>query len=142
MSAPPMSPPPPKRRRTLQKEPEAPPLINGVPATHISPTLKALAELPFVRTVTFRLNRTFLFGPGRGRATNEEAWLGTQVGKLATRQCTHCAGGSGPFTSCVTIEGFFKESCTNCHYGGLGGRCSFRLGECHLFDSTSKRWKS
>jgi hypothetical protein len=103
------------------------PLENGIPPPFVNVTMKALMAMPSARTVTLRPNRKFL--SGKGRTIDVEAWLGTQVGTLATRQCTHCAKGSGPFTLCVSVEGRFKESCTNCHYGGMGSRCSFRLGE-------------
>ena len=129
-----MSPPPRRRPPKMSPKqvppkprpmPAGPPLINGVAAIHVNAIIRALTAMPFARAVTLRPNRTFI--AGKGRASNEEAWLGTRVGTLATRQCTHCAKGSGPFKTCVFIEGHFKESCTNCRYGGLGNRCSFRL---------------
>lgn len=36
---------------------------------------------------------------------------------------------TGPFDTCLVVDGHLKESCTNCHYGGTGARYSFRDGE-------------
>jgi hypothetical protein len=65
---------------------------------------------------------------------NEEAYLAQERGEVAQRGCSHCRKKkpSGPFESCVFVEGELKWSCANCHYGGNGVRCSFRDGKIFL----------
>ena len=60
------------------------------------------------------------------RASNLEAYYGQYTGKVNVPECTHCAGGSGPWTLCVSVAGHFRGSCANCHYGSEGARCSLR----------------
>ena len=102
-------------------------LINGVPASRLTRTITALAARPAANVVTIRGNRQFR--NGHRRVANEEAWIGTQVGIVAAPRCDHCVRGRGPFTICVTVDGYFGHACTNCHYGGAGQRCSFRQGK-------------
>jgi hypothetical protein len=68
--------------------------------------------------------------PGRtvttNRPTNLEAYYGQYTGQVNASGCTHCAGGSGPWTLCVSVAGHFRGSCANCHYGTEGAPCSLR----------------
>jgi hypothetical protein len=59
--------------------------------------------------------------------TNLEATLAYTRGVLQEEECTHCAKGSGPFTSCVVMPGFFKGACTNCHYNDNASRCTLHF---------------
>jgi hypothetical protein len=49
--------------------------------------------------------------------------------------CRDCRRGRGPFKKCVILDGYFKKSCSNCHYSAEGMRCSFRT---HQQDQTTK----
>ena len=64
-----------------------------------------------------------------GRTANVEAILGQSRGAMEGQECDGCAEGIGPFTTCVTAEGMFGGSCTNCHFGSRGKKCSFRSEE-------------
>ena len=95
-----------------------------LPPLRPNPT-RALTELHVLPA-----HRTPVLRPGRGitynKSQNAEAEIGQYVGQLAGRPCTHCAGGSGCWTECVVVAGFFRGSCCNCHYASEGSRCSFR----------------
>jgi hypothetical protein len=108
-------------------------MVNGAPATRMTTAIRTLAGMPVARAPILRQNRPFI----QSRANNEEAWLGTQAGAVATPPCAPCARGIGPFTVCVIVDGLFRHSCANCHYGGNGTRCSFRQSK---FDSTLSPW--
>lgn len=74
------------------------------------------------------------FRGGKNNPNNEEAWLAQERGEAALRACDHCRKNnpSGPFDTCMVVEGHLQGSCPNCHYGGLGSRCSFKDGELNL----------
>lgn len=61
--------------------------------------------------------------------------MGQSRGAIEGQEYDRCAEGIGPFTSCVTVEGMFGGSCTNCHFGSRGKKCSFR------YEETEKRPK-
>jgi hypothetical protein len=86
---------------------------------------QAMASLTGLVTVRFPILR-----PGRtintARPTNLEALLGQMTSQVTTSKYTHCAGGSGRWSTCVSVPGFFGSSCANCHYGSEGRRCSLR----------------
>lgn len=77
--------------------------------------------------------REVLLRPGKvlqmNRTTNQDAILGFTRGQKAKPACTSCKTGFGPCTECIVVPNMFKGSCTNCHYGSDGARCSFRAGE-------------
>lgn len=81
-----------------------------------------LAALPPLRAPALRAGRT----TNPARPSNLEAEIGQMVGQVQPLGCTHCVGGSGTWTQCVVVPGFFGGSCANCHYGSEGSRCSFR----------------
>ena len=87
-----------------------------------------LIQQPRVRGVLLRHSKTLQFN----RTTNRDAILAFTRGEVAEPACTTCEAGAGPFTQCVIISEMFKGSCTNCHYGSEGARCSFRPGK-YLF---------
>jgi hypothetical protein len=60
------------------------------------------------------------------RPSNLEALYGQYVGQVNVPGCTHCAGGFGMWTECVSVSGHFGGSCANCHYGSEGARCYLR----------------
>lgn len=83
---------------------------------------KKLLALEGVRNVFLRGERELYLQ----RPTNVEAVLGQSRGELEEVECKACAAGGGPFTTCVTVEGMFGGSCTNCHHGSKASRCSLR----------------
>lgn len=90
-----------------------------------SRALAALLALPDARHLEFRaLDSNDL--PNLVRMQNLEAAVGYTVGDLVQPQCTSCAAGHGQFLECVRVEGYLHGSCTNCHFGGEGARCSLR----------------
>lgn len=60
------------------------------------------------------------------RPVNLEALFGQLTGQVNAVPCQHCARGFGVWTQCVSVAGFFRGSCANCHYGSEGARCSLR----------------
>ena len=102
-----------------------PPLIWVAPPLPARPTGNTvrLAALPPLRVPVLRPGRT----SNPARPSNLEAEFGQATGQVRVPRCTHCAGGSGVWTECVVVAGFFGGSCANCHYGSEGGRCSFRM---------------
>lgn len=64
-----------------------------------------------------------------GRPTNVEAVLGQSRGVMEVEEYKGCAGGGGPFTTCVTVQGMFGGSCTNCQFGSKAAKCSLRKSE-------------
>jgi Protein of unknown function (DUF3716) len=55
-----------------------------------------------------------------------EAYLGQLTGPENANACSHCRKGAGIWVLCVSVEGFFGGSCSNCHYNNEGVRCSLR----------------
>jgi hypothetical protein len=102
-----------------------PPLIWVAPPLPARPTgtMVRLAALPPLRVPVLRPGRT----SNPARPSNLEAEFGQATGQVRVARCTHCAGGSGVWTECVVVAGFFGGSCANCHYGSEGARCSFRM---------------
>jgi len=92
-----------------------------LPLTRTAATT-ALLALPLLRAPVPRPGRT----PHTDRPSNLEAWIGQVTGQIQTPGCGHCVGGSGQWLHCVTVAGYFGGSCSNCHYGSEGARCSFR----------------
>ena len=98
------------------------------------PALPALPPRPTRAMLSLSLlapRRVPVLRPGRttnraARPANLEAELGQFTGQVHASGCTHCAGGSGTWTVCVVVAGFFGGSCANCHYGSEGARCSLR----------------
>jgi hypothetical protein len=60
------------------------------------------------------------------RSSNREAFVAQCVGAVQIVLCKSCRKEKGPWKGCVAVDGFLVGSCANCHYGGEGGRCSFR----------------
>ncbi len=61
------------------------------------------------------------------RAVNWEAALSQTTGmEMDVTPCRHCQKGCGPFAACVVATGMFGGSCGNCHWQGMGRRCSNR----------------
>ncbi|KAH6665181.1 hypothetical protein B0J14DRAFT_236465 [Halenospora varia] len=102
----------------------APAPAPALPALPSHPTraMTALSLLAAQRTPVLRPGRT----TNPARPANLEAELGQVTGQVSVPGCTHCAGGSGVWTVCVVVAGFFGGSCCNCHYGSEGARCSLR----------------
>jgi hypothetical protein len=83
----------------------------------------ALAQFAPLRVPQIREGR----GPTHTkRNLNLEADLCQKSGTVREPGCTRCNKGAGPWTECVTVDGFLQESCANCHYSGAGPDCSFR----------------
>ncbi|OBT79762.1 hypothetical protein VF21_01470 [Pseudogymnoascus sp. 05NY08] len=90
-----------------------------------SRALAALLALPDARHLEFRAldpNDP----PNLGRMQNMEAAVGFTAGEIVVPGCSDCAAGHGQFAGCVRVEGWLHGSCTNCHFGGEGSRCSLR----------------
>lgn len=100
------------------------PALPALPAlpSHTTRAMTALSLLAAQRTPVLRPGRT----TNPARPANLEAELGQVTGQVSVPGCTHCAGGSGVWTVCVVVAGFFGGSCCNCHYGSEGARCSLR----------------
>jgi hypothetical protein len=101
--------------------PPPPPALPALPARPTR-TMASLALLAVRRVPVLRPGRT----TNPARPANLEAELGQFTGQVHAAGCTHCAGGSGVWTVCVVVAGFFGGSCANCHYGSEGARCSLR----------------
>jgi hypothetical protein len=99
----------------------AAPVLPRLPA-HPTRNMYMLSAMPPVRTAEIRNGRTLT----TTRPSNLEALLGQIVGQVNSVRCTHCAGGAGVWSECVSVPGFFGMSCSNCHYGSEGSRCSLR----------------
>lgn len=87
-----------------------------------------LWAVPPLRVPVLRPGRTST----RTRPSNLEAEFGQATGQVRAPRCAHCARGSGCWTECVVVAGFFGGSCANCHYGSEGARCSFRMYNQHF----------
>jgi hypothetical protein len=98
-----------------------PPALPALPP-HPTRAMAALSLLAPRRVPVLRPGRT----TNPARPANLEAKLGQFTGQVHASGCTHCAGGSGVWTVCVVVAGFFGGSCANCHYGSEGARCSLR----------------
>ena len=84
--------------------------------------LRRLAE---IRNLDFR-NITMSNLQNLERPVNMEAAVAFTVGEIADPPCAHCAAGRSQFPLYVRVAGFFRGSCTGCHYGSEGARCSLR----------------
>ncbi|KAH0608365.1 uncharacterized protein H6S33_001499 [Morchella sextelata] len=85
-------------------------------------TAKKLASMDWIRPVMVKEDR----GLNMARPVNVEAILGYSRGELSESVCDCCTDGKGPFIECVTVQGMFAGSCTNCHYNSQGKYCNFR----------------
>jgi hypothetical protein len=87
-----------------------------------------------------------LDGPEKSAKNNREAYY-AQIGGEAREPCYKCVASvkktkNGPwnevrqsvdyyllsnsFKQCVTLDGYLKGSCANCHYGSKTSTCNFR----------------
>ena len=82
----------------------------------------ALAAMPVLHAPAVRPDRRV----STDRPSNLEAYLDQRAGKVNTPGCVHCARGAGIWIECVSVAGYFGESCANCHYSSGGARCSLR----------------
>ncbi|OBT77097.1 hypothetical protein VF21_02913 [Pseudogymnoascus sp. 05NY08] len=133
--------PPPESVASVSSPVRAPPVTPARPATAVRSTpqpisglmeeprrsraLAALLALPDARYLEFRTldpNDP----PNLGRMQNIEAAVGFTAGEIVVPGCSDCAAGHGQFAGCVRVEGWLHRSCTNCHFGGEGSRCSLR----------------
>ncbi|KAF1964746.1 hypothetical protein BU23DRAFT_630633 [Bimuria novae-zelandiae CBS 107.79] len=91
------------------------------------PTM-TIAQMELLRGVELRWGRDQinLFPP-----QNCEAALAYSRGQVrnGVLACLDCKRGRGPFAKCVTLKGYLKGSCSNCHYSAEGARCSLRTSE-------------
>jgi hypothetical protein len=83
----------------------------------------SLAELPPRRRPCLRPRHN---EPNMMRMGNREAFLGQVAGLPAASPCGLCARSKGPWKGCVVVAGFFGGSCSNCHYGAGGRKCTLR----------------
>jgi hypothetical protein len=60
------------------------------------------------------------------RGVNVDPILGAYRGYHEVEECNSCVEGNGLFMHFVTVEAFFQNSCTDCHFGGKGIKCTFR----------------
>ncbi|KAL2010019.1 hypothetical protein VTN00DRAFT_5826 [Thermoascus crustaceus] len=77
-----------------------------------TPASTKLATLPVIREVALRRGANFTGNSVIG----QESFLAQAAGIRNKPACRSCAKGAGPFAKCVSVEGFFKGSCANCHY--------------------------
>jgi Protein of unknown function (DUF3716) len=98
-----------------------------------TPALPALPAHPTRAMVALSLlapRRVPVLRPGRttnpARPANLEAKLGQITGQVHASRCIYYTGGSGVWTVCVVVAGFFGRSYANCYYGSEGARCSLR----------------
>ena len=96
----------------------------ALPATSAKPSgaITALSKMPAARGADARTTKAL----DLQRSSNREAYLAQCVGAVQTVPCKSCLKDQGPWKGCVLVSGFLVGSCANCHYGGEGGRCSFR----------------
>jgi hypothetical protein len=80
-----------------------------------------LACLPTLRRPELRPTHGVL---NLARIGNREAILAQSVGAPAPSPCSFCAKDGGPWTSCMVVDGFFRDSCANCHFGGCSIKCT------------------
>ncbi|KAJ5781311.1 hypothetical protein N7457_006471 [Penicillium paradoxum] len=92
--------------------------------------LRYLCSLPFAREPVVHEHR--MWQPRqmntllRANVANIEAFLIQTVGDVAEFPCVQCANQFGPMVLCVSLPDTPSAvSCANCHFGGLGSRCSF-----------------
>ncbi len=105
--------------------PPPPPALPALPP-HPTRAMASLSLLAARRVPVLRLGRT----TNPARPANLEAELGQYTSQVHATGCTHYASGSGVWTVCVVVAGFFSGSCANCHYGSEGARCSLRKYPC------------
>ena len=65
------------------------------------------------------------------RTENVEACMLVVTGDEHAGQdaCAYCQGGRGVIAGCFTLGDLSQGSCANCHYNGMGSKCSFRKSE-------------
>ncbi|PGG94980.1 hypothetical protein GX51_08331 [Blastomyces parvus] len=103
---------------------------------HVLPSQKAMGELAKrepERVLRWRMTDEGIITPRaidpKGGANRDVAILQTR-GELAVRECSHCAGGNGPFSECVVApedaagQQQGHGACANCQWGNKGARCS------------------
>lgn len=69
------------------------------------------------------------------KSINKEAALFHRRGAVATRPCTGCQEGRGPFTECILLDGFMDGGCTSCYWkvgNEKSQHCSLSNGEFHV----------
>lgn len=92
----------------------------GVAITRI---MKNLLDLPTRRQPDV-LRTNFRWDLNLNRSTNRDAWAGTAVGPVNSTACDRCQSEKGPWPQCISIDGYFSGSCTNCHYNSFTKKCS------------------
>jgi hypothetical protein len=77
---------------------------------------EALAAMQLKREPAWWDNCDLLEKFNIARFVNWEALQAQCVGDVMNPACKHCVRNHGPWAECVTVPGFFKGSCANCHY--------------------------
>jgi hypothetical protein len=79
---------------------------------------KTALRTPVPRELSISINTS--------RSSNLEAYLMQAVGDWRDDACKNCKKDDGPWVGCVALDGFFGDSCANCHFNSMDQRCSFR----------------
>jgi hypothetical protein len=59
------------------------------------------------------------------RSSNYEAYLMQAVGDSRDNAYRNYKKDNGPWEGCITLDGFFGDSCANCYFNSIDQRCSF-----------------
>ncbi|CZR60477.1 uncharacterized protein PAC_10373 [Phialocephala subalpina] len=114
------------------------PELNRLPPASLVQARKIFENFPVRRSLELR-------DPARsmrlGETTNLVATLGYMRGEERSTPCHHCSKRCGPFVKCVVLNGYWDDVCTNCKYGNMAGRCSFRDPSDGLLGKKSRQSK-
>ena len=105
----------------------SPPLERAQKTSSI-PFLDRLRQLPEIRPIPWREGQELprekaIDSP---RVQQRGAILLSTRGNVVATPCSHCAGGFGRFSQCITLDAWFQGACSTCIFTSKGNKCSLR----------------
>ncbi|KAG9238851.1 hypothetical protein BJ875DRAFT_479910 [Amylocarpus encephaloides] len=120
------------------------PPLGRVQKTPSVPFLDRLRQLPEIRAIPWREGQELprekaIDSP---RVQQRGAILLSTRGNAVAAPCSHCAGGFGRFSQCVTLDAWFQGACSTCIFTSKGNKCSLRCQTSGDADGRALRYHS
>jgi hypothetical protein len=99
------------------------------PANKGVDTLESLRALPTLREIPWKEGRELApeqISKQCTRVQTRGAFLLVQRGQVRIPSCNRCTAGTGRFSQCVSLDGWFKGACATCEMATRGNLCSLR----------------
>jgi hypothetical protein len=105
------------------------PKTSRIPPNKGVDTLEGLRALPVVRQIPWKEGKELTeeqITKQTARVQTRGAFLLVTRGQVRNPQCNRCVTGTGRFSLCVSLDGWFKGACATCEMATRGNLCSLR----------------